>query len=164
MTKTSKIKQLSGLLGWLLIVFIAAVLGSLASTQAGDFYTLLELPAWAPPAKVFGPVWSVLYLLIAISAWIAWRERGLSGARTAFTLFFSQLFLNSLWTWLFFAWQLGALAFVEIIILWGLIICTAVSFWRIKPLAGILLFPYLGWVTFAAALAFSAWRRNPALL
>ncbi len=164
MTKTSKKKQLAGLFAWLLVVFIAASVGSRASIQAGDFYAQLELPAWAPPAGVFGPVWTVLYVLIAVSGWMAWREKGLGGARKTFILFFSQLILNALWTWLFFAWRMGALAFLEIVVLWLIIIITTVTFWRIKPLAGILLFPYLGWVTFAAALAFSAWRLNPALL
>lgn len=164
MPEISEKKQGIGFFVWILIVFTAAAAGSLASAQAGDFYAQLNLPAWAPPAGVFGPVWSVLYLLIAISGWIAWRENGLSGARTAFTLFFSQLLLNALWTWLFFAWRMGAVAFVEILILWVLIIATTVSFWRIKPLAGMLLLPYLGWVSFAAALTFSVWQRNPAYL
>jgi len=164
MTKISKKKQLTGFFLWLLVVFFAAAVGAMASTQAGDFYAQLQLPVWAPPAGVFGPVWTVLYLLIALSGWLVWREGGLRGARMPFVLFFSQLILNALWTWLFFAWQMGALAFLEIIILWLLIIATVVSFWRIKPFAGILLLPYLCWVSFAAALAFSAWQLNPTLL
>jgi tryptophan-rich sensory protein len=80
------------------------------------------------------------------------------------SLFLVQLGANALWTWLFFVWHLGALAFGEILILWLLILCTVIAFWRVRPLAGALLFPYLGWVTFASALTYSVWKRNPSLL
>jgi tryptophan-rich sensory protein len=93
-----------------------------------------------------------------------WREREFGGARTALALFLVQLVANSLWSWLFFAWQLGALATVEIFILWGLILATTIAFWRIRPLAGALLVPYLLWVSFASVLCFAIWRANPQLL
>lgn len=111
---------------------------------------------------------TVLYLMMAVSAWLVWRERelgrGRRGAGVALSLFMVQLAANALWTWLFFAWQLGAAAFVEILLLWVLICVTIVSFWRIKPVAAALLLPYLAWVSFAAALTWSIWQANPNLL
>ena len=79
-------------------------------------------------------------------------------------LFVVQLGANALWTWVFFVWHQGGLAFAEIVLLWCLIAATAAAFWRLKPLAAVLLVPYLAWVTFASALTFSTWRLNPTLL
>ena len=101
---------------------------------------------------------------MAIAAWLVWRVGGFRQAKVALGLFIVQLALNALWTWLFFGWQLGALAFVDITLLWGLIIATLVAFWRITPFAGALLVPYLLWVSFAAALNYAMWQLNPALL
>lgn len=157
-------RQGIGLAGWLLGSFAAAAVGGVASGNAGDFYQQLARPGWAPPPWLFGPVWSVLYLLMGIAAWLVWRERGFRGPRTALTLFVVQLAANALWTWLFFAWRRGALAFSEILLLWVLIAATIVAFWRIRPLAGALLVPYLLWVSFAAALTLAVWRMNPGLL
>jgi translocator protein len=161
MIRRSVPNQSLGLLGWLIATFAAAAIGGAASANAGAFYQLLSLPGWAPPAWLFAPAWSVLYLLMGIAAWLVWRERGFHGARTALSLFFIQLALNALWSWLFFAWQQGALAFGEILILWALILGTLVAFWRVRPLAGVLLLPYLAWVTFATVLTFAAWQLNP---
>jgi benzodiazapine receptor len=105
-----------------------------------------------------------LYLLMGIAAWLVWRERGFGGARAALSLFFVQLCLNGLWSWLFFAWQRGAWALGEVVILWVVILATLVAFWRVRPLAGMLLLPYLAWVSFAAALTFALWQSNPAAL
>jgi tryptophan-rich sensory protein len=95
------------------------------------------------------------------AAWLVWREHGFRKASTALSLFLIQLAANALWTWLFFAWRLGALAFAEILILWALILCTLVAFWRVRRIAGALLLPYLAWVTFASALTYEVWRLNP---
>lgn len=111
-----------------------------------------------------GPVWTALYALMGVSAWLVWRERGLAGARTALALFIAQLAANALWSWLFFAWRLGGPAFAEVLLLWCLIAATAIAFRRIRLLAAVLLLPYLAWVTFAAALTLAVWRLNPALL
>ena len=157
-------KQILGLLGWLVLTFAAAAIGGAASPNAGAFYQQLNLPGWAPPAWLFAPAWSVLYLLMGIAAWDVWRARGLRGARTGLSLFIIQLGANALWTWLYFAWHQGAWAFAEIIILWALILGTLVAFWRVRPLAGVLLLPYLVWVTFASALTYTTWQRNPQLL
>ena len=157
-------RQWIGLAGWLVASFAAGAVGGVASARAGEFYQQLARPAWAPPGWLFGPVWSTLYLLMGIAAWLVWRDRGFRGARGPLTLFVVQLAANALWTWLFFAWRRGSLAFGEILLLWVLIVATLLAFWRIRPLAGALLVPYLLWVSFAAALTWSVWRLNPGLL
>ena len=159
-----KPKQFIGLVAWLVICFVAAGVGSAASVQAGSFYMRLVRPDWAPPPSIFGPVWTALYATMSIAAWLVWRVNGSRSARTALALFLVQLLLNALWSWLFFAWHLGALAFADILLLWVLIAATLISFWRIQPLAGALLIPYLLWVSLASALNYSVWQLNPQML
>ena len=144
--------------------FIAAAIGSAASIQAGSFYTQLVRPDWAPPPDIFGPVWTVLYALMGIAAWLVWRVAGFRAARTALTLFLVKLAVNALWSWLFFGWHLGAVAFADIVLLWVLIVATLIAFWRIRPIAGALLIPYLLWVSFASALNYAVWQLNPQIL
>jgi tryptophan-rich sensory protein len=153
-----------GLAGWAVLCYGAAAVGALASVRARGVYAELSRPDWAPPSEVFGPVWTVLYASMALAAWLVWRARGFAGARGALALFVLQLAVNALWTWLFFAWRLGAIAFVEIGLLLALIAATTIAFWRIRPLAGALLLPYLAWVLFAAALTWATWQRNPGVL
>lgn len=160
----SRVATWAGLAGWLVLTYAAAALGALASVDAAAFYSRLSLPAWAPPAWLFGPVWTVLYTLMGIAAWLAWRERGERAVGGALALFCAQLVANALWTWLFFAWRRGALAFVDILLLVVLVAATIAAFHRLRPLAAALLVPYLGWIGFAAALTWSVWRRNPQLL
>ena len=160
----SRTKQIVGLVVWLIVCFVAAAIGGAASIQAGPFYTQLVRPDWAPPPSIFGPVWTVLYALMGIAAWLVWRVAGFRAARAALTLFLVQLALNSLWSWLFFGWHRGAFAFADILILWALIVATLMAFWRVRPLAGALLIPYLLWVSFAAALNYSVWQLNPQVL
>lgn len=157
-------KQIIGLLGWLLLSFAAAAIGALASVQAATFYQQLAQPSWAPPSSVFGPVWSVLYALMGIAAWLVWRDGGWRRQRGVLALFVIQLAVNALWSWLFFAWHHGALAFIDIVLLWLLIVATVIGFWRVRPLAGALLLPYLCWVSFASALNFAVWHLNPGVL
>ena len=157
-------RQFIGLLGWLLLCFVASAIGAIASIQAESFYQQLTQPAWAPPAWVFGPVWTTLYAMMAISAWLVWRVDGFRAQSTALTLFLVQLAVNSLWSWLFFAWHLGSLSFIDIILLWLLIVLTLLAFWRVRVLAGLLLVPYLLWVSFAAVLNYSIWQLNPQIL
>jgi len=164
MSTPSYLKQIIGLAGWMSVTAVAAALGGYASAQAGVFYRQLARPSWAPPAWLFAPVWSALYLMMGLAAWLVWRERGFRGASTALGLFLGQLAVNAFWTWLFFVWRQGAWAFVEILLLWGLILATLIAFWRIRPLAGALLLPYLAWVTFASVLTWATWQRNPQLL
>ncbi len=154
-------KQIIGLVGWLVITFVAAAIGGAASVNAGSFYTQLVLPEWAPPSWVFGPVWTVLYVAMGIAAWLIWRADGFRPVRGALTLFLAQLALNALWSWLFFGWHRGALAFADIVLLWVLIIATLIAFWRVRALAGWLLVPYLLWVSFASALNYAVWQLNP---
>jgi translocator protein len=156
--------ELKGFAGWLLVVAAVGALGAFASQDAAGFYAQLMKPAWAPPAALFGPVWSFLYLLMGVAAWLIWRMYGFSTGRMPLTLFLMQLGLNALWSWLFFAWHLGAWALADVVALWLLILATTIAFWRLRPLAGALLIPYLLWVSFAAALNFVVWRLNPQLL
>ena len=160
----SPLGQTIGLLGWLAVAFAAAAIGAVASVDAGAFYAQLARPAWAPRASVFGPVWSVLYLLMGIAAWFVWRERDAKPRNAALTLFVAQLCANALWSWLFFAWRNGALAFAEVLVLLALIAATTLAFWRIRRLAGVLMLPYLAWVTFASALTWAVWQGNPKVL
>ena len=156
--------QAIGLAGWLAVVFVAAGIGAAASIEASSFYAQLAKPAWAPPASAFGPVWSVLYLLMGVAAWLVWRERGARQQGMALTLFIAQLCANALWSWLFFAWRNGALAFADVVVLLALIAATIAAFWRISRLACALMLPYLAWVCLASALTWSVWQGNPELL
>ena len=164
MTTRSFKQQVSGLAGWLAASFVAGGLGAIASANAGAFYAQLTQPSWAPPAWLFAPVWSVLYLLIAVAAWLVWRKHGFGRAAMALGLFVVQLLANALWTWLFFRWHHGAAAFAEIAVLWLLIAATLFAFWRLHRLAALMVVPYLAWVTFASALTLSIWRLNPSVL
>lgn len=164
MATFSKQKQFFGLIGWLLVSFAASAIGAVASIKAQSFYGELTQPSWAPPGSVFGPVWTTLYTLMGIAAWLVWREGGFQKNKTALTLFLVQLVVNALWSWLFFAWHLGAYALIDLIVLWLLIVATLLAFWRVKALAGALLVPYLLWVSFAGFLNYAVWQLNPQIL
>jgi benzodiazapine receptor len=163
MNRTTQ-QQITGLIAWLAITFLAAGLGAFASASAPTFYAALVRPAWAPPAWLFEPVWSVLYLLMGISAWLVWRKAGWLGAKFALCLYLLQLAVNALWTWLFFVWHCGAFASFEIVVLWLLIATMIYQFGRIHKLSGWLLVPYLLWLSFATALSFAMWQLNPTSL
>ena len=114
-------------------------------------------------------MWSALYLLMGVAAWLVWRAAPTTlgdraNRRRALALFVGQLVLNAFWTWLFFAWRRGGLAFAEIVLLWLAVAATTWQFRRVRPLAGWLLVPYLGWVSFATALTWAIWQRNPGQL
>lgn len=145
------------LLGFLALAFVAAALGGVASISAGADYAALRRPDWAPPGWLFGPVWTTLYVMMAVAAWLVWRDAGWG---SALTLWIAQLALNALWTWIFFAWQARGWAVVEIVALWLVLAATLVAFWRVRAIAGALLVPYLAWVSFATALSVAIWRRN----
>ena len=163
MTKPSISRQIAGLAAWLLVSFSAGAIGAVASVEAGTFYGQLTRPIWAPPGWLFAPVWSTLYALMGLSAWLVWRRHGFRASRTSLALFIVQLAVNALWSWLFFAWHNGGLAFAEVLVLWVLISATCVAFWRVSALAGALMLPYLAWVTFASFLTYATWRLNPGL-
>jgi translocator protein len=146
-----------GLLLWLLLPLLAGAFGS--QFQPGAWYAALDKPSWNPPSWVFGPVWTVLYIMMGVAAWLVWdRHRG--AARTALAVFVVQVVFNGLWSYLFFGLQSPALAFAGIVILWSLIATTLVLFWRARTVAGVLLLPYLAWVSFAAVLNFTIWQLN----
>jgi translocator protein len=152
--------QILGLVGWLALCFVAAGLGAIASIDAKTFYSTLVRPSWAPPGWLFGPVWTLLYFMMAVAVWLVWRTPPSKARTTAIQLFLAQLVANMLWSWLFFAWRQSGWALVEVVVLWGLIACTLVACWRVKPMAGALLVPYLAWVSFATALNAALWRAN----
>jgi len=143
------------------ITFAAAGLGAFfTSTSVSNWYPMLRKPSWNPPAWIFGPVWTVLYLMMAIAAWLVWRKRGFDSAAGALGLFALQLALNALWSLLFFGLRNPLAGLVDIVPLWAAILATLVCFWKISPLAGVLLVPYWLWVSFATALNFMIWRMN----
>jgi tryptophan-rich sensory protein len=154
--------QTIGLLGWLALAFAAGAVGAFASLDAASFYGQLSKPSWAPPASIFGPVWSALYALMGIAAWLVWRSPG--PKRAALALFCVQLAANALWSWLFFAWRSGPAAAVEVLALLALIVATVGAFWHRSRLAALLLLPYALWVGFASVLTWVLWRGNPGLL
>jgi translocator protein len=164
MATLPKSTQAIGFVACLVVTFAAAAVASVASADAGAFYQQLERPGWAPPGWLFAPVWTVLYALMAVAVWLVWREHGTERVRIPLLLFLAQLIANALWTWIFFAWRHGALAFGEILLLDALIVATIVAFWRIRPLAGMLLIPYLLWSGFATALGYEIWQLNPEVL
>jgi tryptophan-rich sensory protein len=144
------------------VCFVAAAIGSVYTRPAIPvWYASLQKPIFSPPNWLFGPVWTLLYLSMAVAVWLVWRERGFAGgAALPLTLFAAQLALNALWSIIFFGWRRPDLALVEIFFLWAAIFSTILSFRRISPSAAWLMWPYLLWVTFAAFLNLSIWRLN----
>jgi tryptophan-rich sensory protein len=143
------------------ICFGAAGAGShFTAPSIPEWYARLSKPAWTPANWVFGPVWSLLYLLMGVSAWLVWRRAGIVASGLPLGLFLAQLVLNVAWSGIFFGLHRPGLAFAEIIVLWLAILATLASFWRVTPLGGVLLLPYLLWVSFAAGLNFAIWRMN----
>ena len=130
----------------------------------GAWYESLAKPWWRPPNWLFAPAWSVLYLLIAISGFLVWRDVGLSGAIGPLALYVGSLMLNAAWSGVFFGMKRPDLAFYELIALWLSIAAMIVVFMPLQQTAAWLLVPYLAWVTFAGALNFAIWRLNKAAL
>jgi benzodiazapine receptor len=143
---------------------LAGGLGALASAEAAVFYAQLLRPSWAPPAYVFGPVWTMLYLMMAVSAWQVWRKQYDWRLGLPLLLYLVQLGINALWSWLFFAWHLGAWALVDVLLLWIMITATMNAFRTISKIATWLLLPYWVWVGFATVLTAWIWQHNSELL
>ena len=140
---------------------VGAFGGMATSTGMESWYAALTKPAWNPPGWVFGPVWSALYLAMAVAAWLVFRKAGsLSAAAVPLGVFAIQLGLNALWSFVFFAWERPGWAFVEIVVLWVAILATMLVFFPRSAIAGWLLSPYLAWVSFAAFLNWTIWRLN----
>lgn len=151
-------KSLAVLVLFLVLSFAAAAFG--AQFAPGAWYDQLDKPSFNPPSWVFGPVWTVLYVLIAVAAWLVWDRRAEAAVALPLAAWGVQLVLNALWSWLFFGLERPGLAFAEILVLWLAILATVVLFWRLRPVAGALLIPYLAWVSFAAVLNGAIWRLN----
>lgn len=154
-------KQAAALVVILVSCFAAAGLGAVATTpNIPTWYAALAKPSWNPPNWLFGPVWTALYIGMAVAAWLVWRQGGVRQARRPLTLFAVQLALNAAWSWIFFGCHMPGAAFVEILALLVAIAATTIAFWTRSTAAGILMLPYLGWVAFASVLNFTIWRLN----
>jgi tryptophan-rich sensory protein len=149
------------LLGFVVLTLaVGGVAGWATRCGVADWYPHLRKPWFNPPAFVFAPVWTVLYILMAIAAWRVWARLGI--ASPALLLFLVQLAFNTAWSVIFFnAHRIGA-ALAELAALWALVLATTIAFWQVDPVAGILFLPYLAWSTFAAVLNAAVWRLNPA--
>jgi benzodiazapine receptor len=145
------------LAAFLLAVTVAAGIGGLGVAGTADEYQSLKQPAWAPPSWLFGPVWTVLYVLIAIAGWLVWQRTGWS---TALTVYAVQLVLNAIWTPIFFGFGLYGPALIDIVVLWFGIGATIWLFRPVSRLAAGLLLPYWAWVSFATALNAAIWAAN----
>ena len=142
-----------------LVCFLPGIFGS--RFTPGDWYAALAKPSLTPPGWVFPVVWTALYLMMGVALLLVLRSGAGSGLRVALIVYAAQLLLNGLWSWLFFGLHRPGLALLEIVLLWLLIAASVVLFWRLRPLAGALLVPYLAWVGFAAWLNLGLWRLNP---
>ena len=127
----------------------------------GDWYAQLNKPSWNPPGWVFGPVWTLLYVMMSVAAWRVWKQGGFTSQRRPLSLFLLQLALNAAWTPLFFGLRQPGIAFAEIVVLWLAILGTIVAFRQTDKIAAALLLPYLAWVSFASVLNFTLWQLNP---
>ena len=155
-------KSAGGLAIFLSMCLGAEVVGGLLTTPAirSGWYGLLEKPVFQPPAWVFGPVWTMLYVLMAVSAWLVWEKADEKPIKTPLVLFYVQLLLNVMWSGLFFGMGRPDLALAEILVLWTLIAVVTVLFFRVRRTAGLLFVPYLAWVSFALMLNGSIWWLN----
>jgi tryptophan-rich sensory protein len=152
------------LIGCISLCESAGLVGALFTARSvGSWYPALAKPWFTPPSWVFGPAWTLLYLLMGIALFLVWQSSDRSRTRSAaIVFFFIQLALNAAWSFLFFGLQNPPLAFFEITLLWILIAATMVLFWRVSRPAGYLFIPYLLWVSFATLLNYSIWRLNSA--
>lgn len=150
----------------MLVLFVAVCLGvagagSLFTAESvQQWYPALQKPAWTPPSWLFGPVWTILYLMMAIAAWLVWRKRRVNNVHGALGLFIFQLALNAAWSPLFFGLKNPLAGLLDIIALWAAILATLIFFRRISSAAGFLLLPYWLWVSYATALNFAIWEMN----
>ncbi|MDX1484857.1 MAG: TspO/MBR family protein [Alphaproteobacteria bacterium] len=157
----SKARDILGLLACVgLCLGVSAIGGAVTASSVDTWYQTLAKPVFNPPDWVFAPVWTALYLLMAVAAWRIWRGGETPGRRRALGAFFAQLALNLTWSILFFGARRIDLALIEIAVLLAAIIVTAALFRRIDRFAGSLLAPYALWVAYAAALNFELWRLN----
>jgi translocator protein len=155
-------RDLSRLLICVGTVLLASAIGSFATVRAiPSWYKGLAKPSFNPPNWLFGPAWTVLYLLMAVAAWLVWKHGlGATGVKLALAVFLGQLVLNALWSILFFGLRSPLAGMVDIVAMWPAILATIVLFFRVSVIAGILLLPYIAWVSFAAVLNAAILRLN----
>ena len=155
------LRELGEVLAAIAVCQSAGGLGAIATSDGmKTWYPRLEKPSFNPPGWVFGPVWTTLYAMMGVSGWLLWRRRDDHAAHRAGTRFAVQLMLNTLWSFIFFKWRSPGWAFLEIIALWAAIALTIRAAWRVSPLAGALLIPYLLWTSFALVLNGRIWQLN----
>lgn len=147
---------LAGLILLCLAVGFSAGLATQASVS--DWYPTLAKPSWTPPNWLFAPVWTILYIAMAVAAWLVWKSG--RDVKPAMILFFSQLALNFAWSFLFFGARSPWLGLVGVAMMWLAVAATTAVFWRSTRAAGLLFIPYLAWTSFAAVLNFAIWRLN----
>ncbi len=152
------LRSLLPLLGWIGVTFIAPAIGYRA--RPDEWYRSLSKPRFNPPSWIFGPVWTALYLMMAVAAWLVWQKGGWRGQTLPLTLYVIQLLINATWTPIFFGAHRIGLAFAVIVLQWLAIAATLLAFSAADHIAGWLFAPYLAWVTFASVLNFEFWRRN----
>lgn len=148
-------RSVLALVGWVALCYSAALSGIVF--MPGEWYAGLNKPAWNPPNWIFGPVWTTLYILMGVSAWLVWQR---ANSRPALSMFLVQLALNALWTPVFFGLKQPGTAFAVILAMWSAIAATIAMFWNRSRTGAALLVPYLAWVSFATALNFAIWRLN----
>jgi len=159
--RTNRRRDIAGLIAFLaLCLGVSAIGGAVTATSVGGWYQTLHKPPFNPPDWLFAPVWTTLFVMMAVAGWLVWRRHGLRAARGALLLFGVQLALNLAWSLLFFGLRSVGAALVEVIVLLTAILATTVAFWRRDPLAGALFVPYAAWVAFATVLNAALWRLN----
>ena len=159
MSKANSKNQWLVLGGLILLCLVVGGIGGAASSGAIDgWYRMIAKPVWTPPDWVFGPVWTVLYIMMAVAAWLVWKTG--DRVKPALVLFFVQLALNLAWTFLFFNAQSPGLALAEIVFLWLFVAATMLAFFGRHTTAGWMFVPYLAWVSFAAVLNLAIWSLN----
>ena len=151
-------RSLTALAGWLALVFSASATAVFIADNG--WYAGLAKPSWNPPGWVFGPVWTILYAMMAVAAWRVWLDGGWAQQKKALSLFLLQWALNALWTPLFFGLHQPGWALAEIVVLLAAILATIRAFWRVDRIAGLLLLPYAVWVAFATVLNWTIWLMN----
>lgn len=155
-------KQFVILLFFLFVSLMAGGIGSFATARSiSEWYPLLAKPSWNPPAWLFGPVWTLLYIFMGTAAWRVWRAAGsFLNARSALSFFFLQLVLNAAWSWIFFGFRMPGPALFELVLLWITIAAAIRAFAQIDTIAAWMMSPYIAWVTFAGALNYAIWILN----
>jgi len=149
------------LIVFIILCFTAAALGSIfTNSSLKSWYPSIKKPSWNPPNRIFAPVWTGLYMMMAVAGWMVWERLPQKGFSLPMALFFVQLVLNTIWSMVFFGLRNPGWAFVEVVLLWIVIILTMISFWTVYWVAGALFLPYFLWVSFAAVLNFTIWRLN----